>query len=125
MTRRSAFAIAGGLVGALVSTVTAFTIGLQARTHQLIAASSSISNQVHHGKPIVRTRTRTITVHRKGRAASGTPNVVHVVPPPTPPSAAVAPAAPAAPPATTNTGGSHASGAGADDAGHETERGDD
>jgi hypothetical protein len=123
MTRRSAFAIAGGVVAAVVSTVTAFTVGLQARTQQLIAASSS--NQVHHAKPIVRTKTRTITVHRKGKAATGTPNVVHVVPPPAPPSAAVRPAAPAAPPAPTNTGGSHAVGAGADDGGHETERGDD
>lgn len=60
MNKRSAIAIAGGVTGALISGVAGYSI----RIHQPTAEASA-----DPAKPIVRTQTRTITIHRKPKRA--------------------------------------------------------
>ena len=67
MNKRSAIAIAGGVTGALISGVAGYSI----RIHQpLVAASADPS------KPIVKTETRTITIHRKANPKKKDPALV-------------------------------------------------
>lgn len=58
MNKRSAIAIAGGVTGALISGVAGYSI----RIHQPLVAASS-----DPAKPIVKTETRTITIHKKAK----------------------------------------------------------
>jgi len=69
MNKRSAIAIAGGVTGALISGVAGYSI----RIHQpLVAASADRS------KPIMKTETRTITIHRKAKPMKKAPATVVV-----------------------------------------------
>jgi hypothetical protein len=61
VNRRSAIAVAGGLTGALVSGVAGYSV----RVHQPPPAAADPA-----GKPIVRTKTRTITIHKKAKPRS-------------------------------------------------------
>jgi hypothetical protein len=56
MNKRSAIAIGGGVTGALISGVAGYDI----RIHQPLVAAST-----DPAKPIVKTETRTITIHKK------------------------------------------------------------
>jgi hypothetical protein len=71
MNKRSATSIAATLVGVLVIGGLAFSMGLTGPT-----ASAATGRTPTAQKPIVRTRTRTIVVHRQ--APAGTPTVVRV-----------------------------------------------
>jgi hypothetical protein len=115
VNRRSAIAVAGGLTGALVSGVAGYSV----RVHQppLSAAEPA-------GKPIVKTRVRTITIHKKAKhkaVAFAAPPVQTVVVHQAP---TVVHPAPVPPPVVHHTGGSgHAPGGEGDD--HEGGGGDD
>ena len=63
MNKRSAIAIAGGVTGALISGVAGYSI----RIHQPL-------------KPIVKTETRTITIHRKAKRKTAAAVVVRRAP---------------------------------------------
>jgi hypothetical protein len=72
MNKRSATLIAATLVGVLTIGGVAFSLGLTGPT-----ASAATERTTSDGtKPIVRTRTKTVTVHRQGPSA--TPTVVQV-----------------------------------------------
>ena len=58
MNKRSAIAIAGGVTGALISGVAGYSI----RIHQPLVTTSA-----DPAKPIVKTETRTITIHKKAK----------------------------------------------------------
>jgi hypothetical protein len=60
MNKSSAIAIAGGVTGALISGVAGYSI----RIHQPTTEASA-----DPAKPIVKTQTRTITIHRKPKKA--------------------------------------------------------
>jgi hypothetical protein len=62
MNKRSAVALAGGVAGALVSGMAAYSIRLQ---HQPVASEAMPT------KPIVKTETRIIKVHKKANAGLG------------------------------------------------------
>ncbi len=67
MNKRSAVAVAGGLTGALVSGVVGYSVRLHSEP---VAAAPATSN------PVIKTQTRTITIHRKPKRP------VHTAPPP-------------------------------------------
>ena len=67
MNKRSAIAVAGGLTGALVSGLVGYSVRLHT---QPVAAAPATS------APIVKTQTRTITIHRKPK------HPVHTAAPP-------------------------------------------
>ena len=97
MNKRSAIAIAGGVTGALISGVAGYSI----RIHQPLVAASADSS-----KPIVKTETRTITIHKKakpGLGPSAQTVVVHGAP-------TILPAS-GAPPPVHHTGASRTAGA--------------
>ena len=64
MNKRSAIAVAGGLTGALVSGVAGYSVRLH--TESVAAAPTTT-------KPIIKTQTRTITIHRKPKRPLDTP----------------------------------------------------
>lgn len=132
MTRRSAFAIASGVVGAIVSAVAAVSIAFQSAP-PLPAAATGKVDPGKHQKPIIRKRTRTITIHKKPKGGSGGPRLAHFV---QSPSSGVTSGAPAYVPAhspgsatTTSTGGSHPGTVDSDDgeqeSSHESAHSDD
>ena len=114
MNKRSAVAIAGGLTGALVSGVAGYSV----RVHQ---APASVAEAAAPTKPIVKTETRTITIHKKAKpkkaaGAAGPVQTVVVHRAPT----VVAPSHPvSAQPPVHHTGGSTTGGGslGSDDGG--------
>lgn len=69
MNKRSAIAIAGGVTGALISGVAGYSI----RIHQPLVAASA-----DPAKPIVKTETRTITIHKKAKPKRRAPAAVVV-----------------------------------------------
>jgi hypothetical protein len=111
MNKRSAVAVAGGLAGALMSGLAGYSIKMQ---HPTVPASAAA------GKPIVKTQTRTITIHKKPHAGVTAPVqtiVVHRAP-------TVLPAARGVPPpvhttGASRTGGEHESEHEGDDGGHD------
>ena len=65
MSKRSAFTVAGGLVAAILAVVVALsTLGL--------ARTSTPATVAQAQKPIVKTITKTITIHRKASAKPAT-----------------------------------------------------
>src|SRR5581483_3428481 len=66
MNRKSAMAIAGGLVAALMSAVGAISASVTGR-------APAEAQSAHAARPIVKTITRTITVHRKPKHAAPAP----------------------------------------------------
>ena len=108
MNRRSAIAVAGGLTGALVSGVAGYSV----RVHSTDAASAAAAT-----KPIIRHKTKTITIHKKAKApavaqvAAAAPAVQTVVVHRAP-TVVHLPTRPAPPPAVHHTGGSTTGGAG-------------
>jgi hypothetical protein len=109
VNKRSAIAVAGGLTGALVSGVAGYSV----RVHQVLPTAAAPL-----GKPIVKTQTRTITIHRKAKAPrrpAAPPPVQTVIVRRAP---TVVHPAPAPHPVVHQTGGSaHAPGGEADDRG--------
>jgi hypothetical protein len=71
MNKRSAIAIAGGVTGALISGVAGYSI----RIHQPLVVASA-----DPAKPIVKTQTRTITIHRKAKRRTPAAVVVRRAP---------------------------------------------
>jgi len=71
MNKRSAIAIAGGVTGALISGVAGYSI----RIHQPLVVASA-----DPAKPIVKTQTRTITIHRKAKRKTPAAVVVRRAP---------------------------------------------
>jgi hypothetical protein len=97
MNKRSAVAVAGGVAGALVSGMAGYSIRLQ---HQPVTADAMPAS------PIVKTETRTITIHKKakpGLGPSAQTVVVHGAP-------TILPAS-GAPPPVHHTGASRTAGA--------------
>ncbi len=76
MNRKSAMAIAGGLVAALMSAVGAISASVTGR-------APAEAQSAHAARPIVKTITRTITVHRKPKHAAPAPVQVVTVSPAT------------------------------------------
>ncbi len=62
MNKRSAVAVAGGVAGALVSGLAGYSIKMQHPAAPSAAAA---------GTPIVRTQTKTVTIHKKPKASAG------------------------------------------------------
>ncbi|HEX9122337.1 MAG TPA: hypothetical protein VF984_03110 [Actinomycetota bacterium] len=79
MNKKSAMAIAAGLVAAMLSGVAALSIGL--------GAGSAAVAQSQSPKPIVRTVKHTVTVHKKAKAQGG--GVVTIVRTPSSPAPTV------------------------------------
>lgn len=104
MNKKSAMAIAGGLVAAVLSAAGAISVGLGNRTAAQTPPPPA-------AKPIVKTIRRTITIHKKAKS-SPAPSVV-----------TLAPSAPAPAPVTTVSSGSLAGGGESDDS--EGQGGDD
>ena len=99
MNKRSAVAVAGGVAGALVSGLAGYSLKMQ---HPQVPASAAA------GKPIVKTQTRTITIHKKAKPPAGAVApvqtiVVHRAP-------TVIPAARGTPPPVHHTGASRTGG---------------
>jgi len=108
VNRRSAIAVAGGLTGALVSGVAGYSVRV---------ASSDAATAPATTKPIIKHKTKTITIHKKAKSqpvahvapapavqtvvVHRAPHVVHLPPRPAPP-----------PPAVHHTGGSTHGGTG-------------
>jgi hypothetical protein len=99
MNKRSAVAVAGGVAGALVSGLAGYSIRMQHPPAPSTAAA---------GTPIVKTQTRTITIHRTPKVPAGSVApvqtiVVHRAP-------TVVPVARGTPPPVHHTGASRTGG---------------
>lgn len=106
MTKRAAIGISGALLAALMSGVVALWFG------HLTAMATAQPASTFTPKPIIRTVTRVITVHKRRKPKfSGVPQTITVV----------RPAPPAVAPVVTTSGGS--GGEGYDDGGHEHDHG--
>ncbi len=109
MNKKSAMAVAGGLVAALMSAVGAISVSVTGR-------APAGAQPAHAAKPIVKTIRRTITIHRKPKHTA--PPAVQIVT--VPPATTLGPAS-AAP--VTTTSGSLSTGHESEDDGHEDDHG--
>jgi hypothetical protein len=107
MNKKSAMAIAGGLVAALMSALGAVSVSVTGR-------APAEAQPTHVAKPIVKTITRTITIHRKPKHSAPAPVQVVTLSPST-----------MAPAPVTTTSGSLSSGHESEDDGHDDGQGEE
>jgi hypothetical protein len=99
MNKRSAVAVAGGVAGALVSGLAGYSIKMQ---HPPAPPSAAA------GKPIVKTQTKTVTIHKEPKVSAGAIAPVQTIVVRRPPT--VLPVPRGAPPPVHHTGASRTGG---------------